>query len=251
MTRLGTPRLHMRQIDSTNLRARELASSGAPHGTLVTAGEQVSGRGRQGRQWSSPPGTSLSMSLVVREPPRLLSLAAGLAVAETVDTMLVGPEQQGQPAQIKWPNDVLVDGLKVSGILVEGRPMERWAVLGVGLNVAVPQAEFPGELRDRAGTLGLDAADVERTLTLLLQALERWLSAPEDELLAGVRERDALLGEPVSWAGGSGIAAGIDASGRLLVDLYRDDPHLVADGAEVRVALDAGEVHLSRRGSGV
>jgi len=245
---LGTPRLHVRQIDSTNLRARELASWGARHGTLVTAGEQISGRGRQGRGWSSPAGTSLSMSLVIREPPRLLSLAAGVAVAETIDSVLADPE--GQRARIKWPNDVLLGGRKVAGILVEGRPMEAWAVLGIGVNVAVPESAFQVELRDSAGTLGLEPADVERTLALLLHALERTLRAPEHELLAGVRERDALFGEPVSWAGGSGVAAGIDELGRLLVDLDPDDQGLTADRAELRVALDAGEVHLSRRGSG-
>src|SRR3954467_1525943 len=124
---LGTPRLHLRVTDSTSDRARELAGAGAPHGTLVTAAEQTAGRGRQGRTWSAPPGRALLMSLVLREWPRLLPLAAALAVAEVA----------GEATTLKWPNDVLLDSRKVAGILVEGRPQEGWMVLGIGLNVAL------------------------------------------------------------------------------------------------------------------
>ena len=81
---LGTPRLHLRRVNSTNTRARELAAAGAPHGTLVTAAEQSAGRGRQGRTWSAPAGRALLCSIVVRDPPRLLPLVAGVAVSEVV-----------------------------------------------------------------------------------------------------------------------------------------------------------------------
>lgn len=145
--RLGTPRVHLRLTDSTNSRARELAAAGGPDGTLVTAAEQSAGRGRQGRTWSAPPNTALLCSLVVREPPQLLSLIAGVAVAATVDRV-TPPSRPG--AVIKWPNDVLVEGLKVAGILVEGRPQEGWAVLGIGLNVSVSLTELPaGAARQR------------------------------------------------------------------------------------------------------
>jgi BirA family biotin operon repressor/biotin-[acetyl-CoA-carboxylase] ligase len=223
-SRLGSPRVHLRRIDSTNARARVLALRGAPHGTLVTATEQVAGRGRQGRSWTARPGTSLVCSWVIREPPRLLSLAAGAAVAEVC----------GATARIKWPNDVLIDGLKVAGILVEGRPAEGWAVLGVGINVALTPQDFPLELQGRAGSLGLTRADVEPTLVRLGSALEHWLAVPVADVLAGVRTRDVLLGHDLTWANGAGTAAGIDESGRLIVRL--------ADGGEDR--LDAGEVHL-------
>ena len=232
MSGLGSPRRHLRRTDSTNLRARELATAGAPHGTLVTAAEQLAGRGRQGRGWTAPPGRALLASLVLREPPPLLALAAGVAVAEVVQA--AGAD--GGPAQIKWPNDVLVAGRKVAGILVEGRPQERWAVLGIGLNVALRAEDLPSELRDTAGTLGLGPEAVEPTLTSLLGALERWLSAEPAAVLAAVAEHDALRDRPVRWAGGEGRGAGIDDAGRLLVD--------TADGG--RVALDAGEVHLRR-----
>lgn len=223
MTALGYPRVHYRAIGSTNARARELAGAGAPHGTLVTAAEQSAGRGRQGRTWTAAPGRALLCSVVIRDPPRLLPLVTGVGVAE-----VVGPD-----AVLKWPNDVLVEGRKVAGILVEGRPQEGWAVVGVGLNVALQVSDFPPELRETAGTLGLSTEEIEPTLTAVLGHLGRWIAAPVESVLAAVRERDALLGRPVRWAAGHGTGAGVDGSGRLLVD--------TDDGT---VALDAGEVHL-------
>ena len=119
---IGSPRVHHRVTDSTNERAKELAAAGALHGTLVTADEQTAGRGRQGREWTAPRRSAVLMSVVLRELDELLPLAAALAVADAV--------QAG--ATIKWPNDVWIDGRKVAGILVEGRPQEGWAVLGMG-----------------------------------------------------------------------------------------------------------------------
>jgi BirA family biotin operon repressor/biotin-[acetyl-CoA-carboxylase] ligase len=221
---LGFPRLHLRATGSTNDRARELAAAGAPHGTLVTAAEQSAGRGRQGRTWSAPAGHALLLSLVLRDAPPLLPLAAAVAVAE-----VVGPQ-----AQIKWPNDVQLDGRKVAGILAEGRPQEGWVVLGIGLNVAVRVEDLPAELHATAGTLGLDPRDVEPVLARLLRALEHALADDPATLLDAYRARDALNGRDVAWAGGSGRAAGIDGAGRLVVEL--------PDGG--RTALEAGEVHL-------
>jgi BirA family transcriptional regulator, biotin operon repressor / biotin---[acetyl-CoA-carboxylase] ligase len=220
---LGHPRVHYRIVDSTNARARELATAGAPHGTVVSAAEQSAGRGRQGRTWSAAAGRALLCSVVIRGVPALLPLAAGVAVAEVV----------GPAALLKWPNDVLVDGRKVAGILVEGRLQEGWAVVGIGLNVALRVSDFPPELRGGAGTLGLSPSAIEPTLDAVLDHLERWISVPAGTLLAAVRERDALLGRAVRWAGGRGVGAGIDAGGRLLVE---------TDAGTV--ALDAGEVHL-------
>ncbi len=223
MSGLGHPRVHYRVIGSTNARARELAGAGAPHGTVVTAGEQSAGRGRQGRTWTAAAGRALLCSVVVRDPPRLLPLAAGVAVASVV----------GVDARLKWPNDVLLAGLKVAGILVEGRPQEGWAVVGIGLNVALRAEDFPEELRSTAGTLGLEPEAVEPTLGALLERLEAWLAVDGASLVDAVRARDALLGRPVRWAGGRGVGAGIDSSGRLVVE---------TDSGTV--ALDAGEVHL-------
>jgi BirA family biotin operon repressor/biotin-[acetyl-CoA-carboxylase] ligase len=223
-SRFGYPRVHVRCVDSTNRLARALAEDGAPHGTLVSTDEQLAGRGRQGRRWSAPAGQALLCSWVIRDPGRLISLAAGVAVAQAC----------GPRAQLKWPNDVLIEGRKVSGILVEGRPQEHWAVLGIGLNAAVEPSQMPPELRDSAGTLGLGRDQLEPLLLSLCKLLDRWLAAPEQDVLAAVRERDALLGEAVAWDQGSGTAAGIDSDGRLLVAVERGGS----------VALDAGEVHL-------
>jgi BirA family biotin operon repressor/biotin-[acetyl-CoA-carboxylase] ligase len=222
--RLGSPRLHLRTTDSTNDRARALALAGAPHGMLVTAGEQRAGRGRQGRTWSAPPGRALLCSLVLRELPALPTLAAAVAVADVA----------GAEAQIKWPNDVLLGGRKVAGILAEGRPQEGWAVLGIGINVALRADDLPASVAAQAAGLGLEPADVEAVLAALLEALELRLAQEPAAILAAYRERDALLGRALRWQHGAGVAAGVDDAGRLLVDL---------DGGG-REALDAGEVHL-------
>ena len=188
---LGHPRLHFRVTDSTNARARELATR-RPARDGRDRGRAVAGRGRQGRTWSAPAGRALLCSVVIRDPPRLLPLVAGVAVAERV-----GPE-----ARIKWPNDVLVGGLKVAGILVEARPQEGWAVVGIGVNVAVARESLPPEVRDRAGTLGLGPGAIEPWLGGLLGSLEVWLGAGSEVVLDAVRGRDALFGQEVRWAGG-------------------------------------------------
>jgi BirA family biotin operon repressor/biotin-[acetyl-CoA-carboxylase] ligase len=229
-TRLGSPRLHLRETDSTNDRARALAMAGAPHGTLVTAGVQRAGRGRQGRTWSAPPGRALLASLVLREISPLLALASAVAVADVV----------GEGAAIKWPNDVLLGGRKVAGILAEGRPQEGWAVIGIGLNVAVRGEDLPPEVAARATGLGLEPADVEPMIAALLAALELRLSQDRDDILGAYRVRDALIGREVRWQHGRGTAAGIDDAGRLLVDR----------GGWGRDALEAGEVHLVAPGVG-
>ncbi len=221
---LGTPRLHLREIGSTSDRARALAEAGAPHGTLVTTDHQVAGRGSQGSTWTTPPRRELTMSLVLRDVTPMLPLAAGVAVAEAV----------GPLAAIKWPNDVLLDGRKVAGVLAEARPQEGWAVLGIGVNVALAPGDFPPELRDSAGTLGRRPQEIEPVLRELLRALALRLAEPADATVEALRARDALLGRPVRWARGAGTGAGIDASGALRVRRM--------DGAEE--LLDSGEVHL-------
>ena len=221
---IGRPRLHLRATPSTNDRARDLAIAGAPHGTLVSAGVQTAGRGRQGRAWAAPAGSALLCSLVLREHDDLLPLRGGLAVADLA----------GTGAQVKWPNDVLVGGRKLAGVLVEARPQEGWAVLGIGVNVAVDPAELPPEVRDRAATLGRPRGALEPALDELLRALATRLAQPARDCLAALRARDALLDRPVRWAGGAGTGAGIDDGGALLVRR--------ADGTLATLA--AGEVHL-------
>ena len=232
---IGWPRAHHRRIDSTNRRAKQLAAAGAPAGTLVTAGEQTAGRGRQGRSWVAPAGRALLMSAVIRppEPPGAPpALATAVAVCEAIEA------RAPVSCRVKWPNDIWIAGRKVAGILIEGRPGDGWTVIGIGLNVAIEDQQFPPELRGRATSLATavhrrPAPTVEQMLAATLLELDRWLAAPAGAVLDAWRRRDALLARAVRWAGGTGRAEGIDGSGALIV---------ATAAGEVR--LEAGEVHL-------
>jgi BirA family biotin operon repressor/biotin-[acetyl-CoA-carboxylase] ligase len=237
--RFGTPHRHFDSTDSTNERAREMAAAGAESGTVVTAGEQTAGRGRHGRAWVAPAGRALLYSAILREPKQLqlLPLAAALAACEAAESLA-----PGIVCGVKWPNDVRVEGRKVAGILIEARPGE-WAVLGVGLNLTIAAEEFPEEFRDDAGSLSTVAEDVdegalspEAARTALDEALGRWVDASAEEVLDSWRGRDLLEGREIRWDGGSGVAAGIDARGNLVVTL--------PGGGSTTLA--AGEVHLVR-----
>lgn len=231
---LGLPHIHHAVCESTNALLKQLAEEGAEHGTTITADEQTAGRGRQGRSWVAPPGSALLMSVLIRpvEPRHTLApLAAGIAVAETCEALT------RFDAQIKWPNDVWIEGRKVAGILAEARPdplPERsWLVVGIGLNTSVEVRKLPGELQETAASLGLPAG--HDALTPLLERLDRWLAAGDEAVLDAWRPRDALKGRRIGWSGGEGTAAGVDDHGNLLVTLD--------DGSTE--TLTAGEVHLS------
>jgi len=252
---IGTTHRHYRATDSTNTRARELAAAGAPHGTVVTATEQSEGRGRQGRSWVAPPNKALLYSAVVRpleERHTVLPLAAPLAVCEAAEELQ--PELE---CEVKWPNDVLVDGRKLAGVLIEARPQDGWAVIGIGLNLTITPAEFPPDLRDQAISIfeppeqgrGKGSAGHSPLLSagpfpsapltaarVLNRHLDRWVQADPDTVLDSWRSRDCLHGREVAWEGGSGIADGVDDRGYLVV--------VTLDGD--RVAVGAGEVHLTR-----
>lgn len=234
---LGHPHIHLDVVDSTNALAKEQATSGAVHGTVFTASEQTAGRGRQGRTWVAPAGSALLMSVILRPAEashRFAPLAAAMAVAETCEKLA------GVSAAIKWPNDVWIDGRKVSGILVEARadqdPEKSWVVIGIGLNTRVRIEDMPEDLQATATTLGLDPG--VDALKPLLARLDHWINAPLPELIAAWQKRDALLGREISWDGGAGVANGIDNEGNLRVRL--------ADGGEE--SIGAGEVHLTVHG---
>jgi BirA family biotin operon repressor/biotin-[acetyl-CoA-carboxylase] ligase len=134
--------------------------------------------------------------------------------------------------RIKWPNDIWVEGRKLGGILIEARPQDGWAVIGVGLNLAIAPEEFPPDLRQTATSL--DGVEAEAARGALDASLERWVEGDAGDVLDRWRERDALKGREVAWGEGSGVADGVDDTGRLVV---------VTAGGD-RVALGAGEVHL-------
>jgi BirA family biotin operon repressor/biotin-[acetyl-CoA-carboxylase] ligase len=227
----GLPHRHFRRTDSTNSRARELVEAGAPGGTVVTAREQTAGRGRQGRVWTAPEGKALLYSAILRpldERHLLLPLSVPLAVCAAAERLRPGIE-----CALKWPNDVWLDGRKLAGVLIEAKPQDGWAVIGVGLNLVIEPDEFPDDLRQPAISLE-GGVTPERARPELDAQLGRWAYAGEEEILAEWRRRDALLGREIAWEEGSGVADGIDGRGNLVV--------IVPDGG--RVSLGAGEVQL-------
>ena len=243
--KFGSPHRHFRQTDSTNERAKELALAGAPAGLVVTANEQSAGRGRRGNAWFAPPGAALLYSALLRpfdaKRAPLLPLAVPVAVCEAAEA--IAPVR----CQVKWPNDVWIDERKVAGVLVEARPDEGWAVIGVGLNVAIADEYFPDDLRETATSLlpteaegGLPpggAPGVRRAPDALNETLAGWVEASDDEVLSAYRPRDLLAGRRISWEGGSGVVRQVDEHG-----------HLVVETEEGEVSLGAGEVHLSVNG---
>jgi BirA family biotin operon repressor/biotin-[acetyl-CoA-carboxylase] ligase len=240
---LGRPMTLLAETTSTSDLARNAARDGAPHGATWVAEQQTSGRGRRGHAWISPAGEGLLFSVLLRipcAPARIppIALVAGLAVRDAVAAC-------GAPAQIKWPNDVLVGERKLAGVLVEavtiGSRVEG-IVVGVGINVHT--RSFPPELADRATSVALVALappDRASILAGILAALDRDVHVVVGRGLGLLHDRlerhDALRGKRVrSDTGDEGLASGIDDDGRLLV--RRDD------GVVTR--WSAGEVHLVR-----
>ncbi len=213
----GSPLRRVASCESTQL----LLGPGDPEGAVAVAGFQTAGRGRLGRVWTAPPGTALLCSVLLRPPAGTsiaqLSLVGGLAAAQAVEELL------GRPAQLKWPNDVLVDGLKVAGVLAEAR--DGIVVVGVGLNVKQTAAELPADARVPAASLrSLDGVerDLDLVLTALLERLEAaygsWLGSGLGALHAEIASRDALAGRAVTVDGRGARALGIDAGGLLVLD---------------------------------
>nr|WP_294526625.1 biotin--[acetyl-CoA-carboxylase] ligase [uncultured Rhodopila sp.] len=213
---------HHKIIGSTNDEARRLAAEGAPHGTVVHADEQSSGRGRLTHTWVSPPG-NLYISILLRtgEPAfrtAELSFVTALAVADTVDTLL--PPQTR--ATLKWPNDVLVTGAKIAGILLE--QVDEATIIGIGLNVLQAPTNIPYKATTIVASGGI--ASVEGARDILLDRLARHVEAWSREGFAPIRDQWLKRSYPVGAAiransGGkpvTGAFAGMDADGALLLD---------------------------------
>lgn len=231
------------EIDSTNDEAKRAAKNGAAHGTVFVAESQTKGRGRQGRSWISPRGENLLFSVLLRldcAPARLppLALVAGLAVRDAI----AAAAPTASP-KVKWPNDVLLEGKKVAGILVEATLSGARAsavIIGVGINVHT--RDFPDEIAARATSIALHAAAPPDRATILadvVAGLDRDVSHVAARGLGLIHARltaaDALVGRRITLEEGTGVARGIDLEGRLLFD--RDD------GARLRIS--AGEVTLA------
>jgi len=192
-------------VVSTNDVIWELADRGAAEGTVVFADEQTRGRGRLGRTWWSPRGQGIWMSVLLRPPARggsvpMTTVVGALAVADAIlaETRL--------PARIRWPNDVILDGKKVAGVLVEARerPAGRELVLGIGINVLGGQSDMPSEFAGLATSLSEAAGrEIERTAIAraLLRELDRWyqikLEGNADAVNERWRELSATLGSRI------------------------------------------------------
>jgi BirA family biotin operon repressor/biotin-[acetyl-CoA-carboxylase] ligase len=237
---LGGALVHLDVTGSTNDRARALAGD-TPAGTVVVAEEQTAGRGRQGRVWTAPRGRALTLSVIWKPAAgfELLPLAVAVAVCEACEQ--VAPVR----CRIKWPNDVWIGERKLAGILIESRPREGWAVIGIGINVDTDSSELDPSLRETATSLRIErgaGTDRDRVLAALFEALGSRLRDLERDaagVLADYRQRDLLSGRQIAWTAGqrqlSGEARGIDDDGNLVV--------FTEEGQ--RMALSAGEVHLA------
>jgi BirA family biotin operon repressor/biotin-[acetyl-CoA-carboxylase] ligase len=244
--RLGHPLVRLGVAESTNDLARLLAAGGVPEGTVVVAAQQTHGRGRLGRTWASPPG-GLWCSVIVRPDGDaewgLLSLAAAVAVAEAVE------RAAGAPAAIRWPNDVLIGGAKVAGILIETAPGA--AILGIGLNANIDPAAL-GDLRTPATSLSAmlgHPVPLDALRDLVLECLATWYAAwaaSDPAVSAAWSARDATRGMPVVVQGPDGtvrgVAEGVDGDGALLVRTAGGDVRRVLAGDLVPAAPGAGTV---------
>jgi len=234
--RFGKPHLYETECESTQLL---LAGSGLPEGAIATTEHQTRGRGRLGRSWEEPSGSALLVSVLLAPSPdrRLpeLSLVAALAVAEAVE----GATELA--AQVKWPNDVMLNRRKVAGILSE--LVDASVVVGIGLNVNQSRDELPRDALTEAGSLRtLTGTTYDRAALLgsLLSQLERgydiWRQDGLDGLYGELGARDFLRGRRITVGGEPATAVQILRDGRLELDL----------GAHQTRAIESGEIRFER-----
>ncbi|MGE0871851.1 MAG: biotin--[acetyl-CoA-carboxylase] ligase [Kofleriaceae bacterium] len=238
---LGRQRIDLAECESTNDEAARLARAGARHGTVVIADRQRSGRGRNGRTWDSPSSLGLYLSAVIRPPLPLvdvppMTLAIGIGVCDAV-------RAAGAPGMLKWPNDVLVAGKKISGVLVEaqsqGSRVEA-VIVGIGVNVAGSSADLSPDLAHRAITLEQAAEapiDREAFIATLLASVERWIDryvamgietiipAWHERMVPGLSAQAQVDGTTLT-----GQLAGLDLDGALLLRDQTGALHRVRSG---------------------
>jgi BirA family biotin operon repressor/biotin-[acetyl-CoA-carboxylase] ligase len=223
---------HHERIGSTNDEARRLAASGAPHGTVVHADEQVAGRGRFGRTWFSPPG-NLYLSVLLRldlPPDRRpeLSFVTAITVADAIDALL--PKQSR--ATLKWPNDVLVNDGKIAGILVESADDAQ--IIGIGVNVLEAPRNAPYKTATLVGAGGIATVDGARDILLdsLAQHLVAWTEHGFEPIrtawLARAHPIGTQLRASIGGRSEEGRFAGLDESGAMLLDTQEGRKRIVA-----------------------
>lgn len=233
-------------IDSTNTEAKRLAREGAPHGTVLIAGHQTVGRGRMGRSFQSPAGKGVYLSVILRpncSPDQLMHLtcAAGVAMLEAVKQV------SGVQPQVKWINDLVVDGRKLGGILTEmavDKGMVDYAVVGIGINCLQKAGDFPPEIAELATSLSLAAGHTvlpEKLAAAMVDALWEMslvLFAQKAQLMVRYKENCITLGKDIQVIRGDSVRPGksldLDENGGLLV-AYTDGKTEIVSSGEVSV----------------
>ena len=233
--RFGQPYRYEASCGST----QDLLRADDPEGAVAVCDEQTEGRGRLGRRWEAAPGKAILCSVLLRPPPERrapeLSLVAGVAVADAAEAAL------GLGAQIKWPNDVLVNRKKVAGVLAEMRSRGA-VVVGIGINVNQTRDELPANARvtpaslyTTDGVMRARAPILVRLLARLEHHYDRWREGGLDALYVDLGPRDFLRGRKVSVDGVSGTGVAIDREGRFEIE--------TPDG---RRTVESGEVTYER-----
>ncbi len=246
---LGKNISHYDVIDSTNRKAKELAEAGCQHGSVVVALEQSEGRGRLGRSWNSEHGAGVYMSMVLRpklpaEKAPMLTLVTALAVAKAIEAL---GKDCGIHPFIKWPNDIVIRGKKVCGILTEMSAVKNWidyVVIGIGINVH--NREFPKEIEHMASSLELEfgtGVSRERVFELVLYAFEHYyelflreedlsLLREEYQQMSANKGRSVRVLDPNGEYGG--VARGITELGELVVDTGEGTKYVSSGEVSVR-----------------
>ena len=236
-------------VKSTNDIAHQLADKGAVEGTIVTAEKQTLGKGRLGRSWHSPDKMGIYVSIILRPkftPDQApgLSIMSALAVAETLN------EHAPKKVQIKWPNDILINGRKVSGVLTElsaEKSKINYVIVGIGINVKQSEGDFPPNLRATATSLQRETAKeisrVDLTKLLLVNFENEYLRYKKDQLkksLVRIRKWSSLLNQEVTlrWNGAAitGTAIDIDSTGSLIIESNGN-----------RMTISSGEVSVVKK----
>ena len=229
--RLGRKVYALIEVDSTNTYASKLAAAGEPEGALVVSEYQTVGRGRLGRKWVSPPGVNVTMSLILRpdipspDAP-LITLAASVALAKAVNGLY------GLSSGIKWPNDLMVSGRKMAGVLTEmsaGPDRIRHVILGVGIDVNMRRDDFPEDIRGSSTSVMLETGGPVGRVPLLCRFIEEFevyydalLTGDSGRVVSEWRKHSCTLGRrvKVNTQRGEvyGIARDIDDSGALILE---------------------------------
>jgi BirA family biotin operon repressor/biotin-[acetyl-CoA-carboxylase] ligase len=228
-------------IDSTNTEAFNLAAAGAPEGTVVIADSQTKGRGRMQRVWHSPSGSNIYTSLILRpnlKPDRVpqISILAGVAVAEIMDNFCPGM------VNLKWPNDVLLNGKKVCGILAQMKTSASrvdFIILGIGINININYNRLPQDIKNSATSLAIETdrkISRQELIIDLYENLAKWYKKLIADGFSTVKEKwlsmAPMIGKRVQITSGdeviSGKALGIDEQGSLLL--------LTAEGRKIKIS---------------